>query len=73
MTGPDGARPPGDRFVLRTARRLPRPLLVVSQNGRELHRQRLLLPAVPGRPFALAADWLDRVDPHGAPVRISAS
>lgn len=73
VTGPDGARPPGDRFVLRTARRLPRPLLVVSQNGRELHRQRLLLPAVPGRPFALAADWLDRVDPHGAPVRISAS
>ncbi|MEV3931341.1 FAD-dependent oxidoreductase [Streptomyces sp. NPDC049944] len=73
VTGPDGARPPGDRFVLRTARRLPRPLLVVSQNGRELHRQRILLPAVPGRPFALAADWLDRVDAHGAPVRISAS
>ncbi|MFJ8885603.1 FAD-dependent oxidoreductase [Streptomyces sp. NPDC102402] len=73
VTGPDGARPPGDRFVLRTERRLPRPLLVVSQNGRELHRQRLLLPALPGRPFALAADWTDRVDPDGASVRITAS
>ncbi|WP_405690593.1 FAD-dependent oxidoreductase [Streptomyces sp. NBC_01185] len=72
VTGPDGARPTGDRFVLRTARRLLRPTLVVSQNGRELHRQRLLSPAVPGRPIALRADWLDRVDPDGASVRISA-
>lgn len=72
VTGPDGARPPDDRFVLRTARRLPRPLLVVSQDGRELHRQRSLLPAVPGRPLHLAADWVDRVDPHGTSVRISA-
>ena len=72
VTGPDGARPQGDRFVLRTARRLTRPLLVVSQGGRRLHSQRLLLPAVPGRPFHLAADWTDRVDPHGAPVRITA-
>ncbi|MFF3831510.1 FAD-dependent oxidoreductase [Streptomyces sp. NPDC002458] len=72
VTGPDGARPQGDRFVLRTARRLPRPLLVVSQDGRELHRQRLLSAAVPGRPFHLAADWADRVDPEGASVRISA-
>ncbi|MER5556566.1 FAD-dependent oxidoreductase [Streptomyces sp. NPDC002793] len=72
VTGPDGARPPENRFVLRTARRLPRPLLVVSQDGRELHRQRLLLPAVPGRSFTLAADWLDRVDPAGSSVRIAA-
>ncbi|MFB8120910.1 NAD(P)/FAD-dependent oxidoreductase [Streptomyces sp. NPDC056465] len=72
VTGPPGTRPPGDRFVLRTARRLPRPVLVVSQNGRELHRQRLLSPAVPGRPFTVAADWLDRVDPDGGPVRITA-
>ncbi|MFF9688803.1 FAD-dependent oxidoreductase [Streptomyces sp. NPDC014623] len=72
VTGPDGTRPTGDRFVLRTALRLPRPLLVVSQGGRELHRQRLLSPAVPGRPFRLAADWVDRVDPHGASVRVTA-
>ncbi|WP_371666095.1 MULTISPECIES: hypothetical protein [unclassified Streptomyces] len=45
-------------------------LLVVRQDGRVPHRQRLLLPAVPGRPFRLRADWLDRVDPHGATARI---
>ncbi|MET8176928.1 NAD(P)/FAD-dependent oxidoreductase [Streptomyces clavifer] len=74
VTGPDAAtRPAGDRFVLRTARRLALPLLVVSQGGRELHRQRLLLPAVPGRPLHLAAGWLDRVDPEGPAVHISAS
>ncbi|MFB4420107.1 NAD(P)/FAD-dependent oxidoreductase [Streptomyces sp. QL37] len=72
VTGPDGARPQGDRFVLRTMRRLSRPLLVVSQDGRELHRQRLLSAAVPGRPFHLAADWTDHVDPHGTAVRIRA-
>ncbi|MFJ8749267.1 FAD-dependent oxidoreductase [Streptomyces sp. NPDC102441] len=72
VTDPDGARPQGDRFVLRTARRLSRPLLVVSQDGRELHRQRLLSAAVPGRPFHLAADWAGRVDPAGGAVRITA-
>ncbi|MEU1125762.1 FAD-dependent oxidoreductase [Streptomyces sp. NPDC005899] len=71
VTGPYGERPAGGRFVLRTARRLPRPLLLVSQGARELHRQRLLLPAVPGRPFHLAAEWLDHVDPHGPPVRVT--
>lgn len=59
--------------MLRTARRLALPLLVVSQGRRELHRQRLLLPAVPGRPLHLAAGWLDRVDPEGPAVHISAS
>ncbi|MGW1818558.1 NAD(P)/FAD-dependent oxidoreductase [Streptomyces sp. NPDC002125] len=71
VTGPDGARPQGDRFVLRTARRLSRPVLVVTQDGRELHRSRMLLPVVPGRPFHLAAGWLDQVDPDGASVRIT--
>ncbi|MFG2561142.1 hypothetical protein [Streptomyces sp. NPDC048496] len=32
----------------------------------------LLLPAEPHRPFRLRADWLDRVDPHGGTVRITA-
>ncbi|MFD6278723.1 FAD-dependent oxidoreductase [Streptomyces sp. NPDC060209] len=72
VTGPDWARPQEDRYVLRTARRLYRPLLLVSQDGRELHRQRLLSAAVPGRPFHLAADWADRVDPDGTAVRITA-
>ncbi|MFD3652873.1 FAD-dependent oxidoreductase [Streptomyces sp. NPDC058620] len=69
---PEAALPLGGRFVLRTGRRLPRPHLVVSQDGRELHRQRLLLPALPGRPLHLGAGWLERIDPHGAPVRITA-
>ncbi|MEV5678231.1 MULTISPECIES: NAD(P)/FAD-dependent oxidoreductase [unclassified Streptomyces] len=71
-TGPAGARPLRGRFVLRTARRLERPVLVVSQDGRELDRQRLLLPAVPGRAFHLGAGWLGRVDPRGSTVRITA-
>ncbi|MEU6016621.1 FAD-dependent oxidoreductase [Streptomyces sp. NPDC047515] len=72
LVGPGGDTPLRGRFTLRTARRLLSPLLVVRQGGRELHRQRLLLPAVPGHPFHLRADWLDRVDPHGATVRIVA-
>lgn len=71
LIGPGGDTPLRGRFTLRTSRRLPSPLLVVRQDGRVLHRQRLLLPAVPGRPFHLRADWLDRVDPHGATVRIA--
>lgn len=72
VAGPDGARPQGDRFVLRTTRRLSVPLLAVTQGGRELHRQRLLLPAIPGRALHLPAGWLDGVDPDGPPVRITA-
>lgn len=71
LIGPDGERPLNNRFVLRTERRLTAPLLVVRQNGRLLHRQRLLLPARPGVPVQLSADWLDRADPHGDTVRIS--
>lgn len=46
--------------------------ITVGQDGHVLHRQRLLLPAEPNRPFRLRADWLDRVDPHGGTVRITA-
>ncbi|MEU0833371.1 hypothetical protein [Streptomyces sp. NPDC005969] len=31
-----------------------------------------LLPAEPNRPFRLRADRVDRVDPHGGTVRITA-
>ncbi|MFD7718803.1 NAD(P)/FAD-dependent oxidoreductase [Streptomyces sp. NPDC059814] len=71
LIGPDGDRPLNNRFVLRTERRLTAPLLMVRQSGRLLHRQRLLLPARPGVPLPLSADWLDRADPHGDTVRIS--
>lgn len=73
LVGPGGDTPLRGRFTLRTVRGPTSPLLAVRQGGRELHRQRLLLPAVPGRPFPLRADWLDRFDPHGATVRIALS
>ncbi|MFF1920842.1 FAD-dependent oxidoreductase [Streptomyces sp. NPDC058221] len=71
LIAPDGGRPLNNRFVLRTERRLTVPVLVVRQNGLLLHRQRLLLPARPGIPLHLSADWLDRADLQGATVRIS--
>ncbi|MFE2933453.1 FAD-dependent oxidoreductase [Streptomyces sp. NPDC059278] len=71
LVGPAGDLPLRGRLTLRTDRRLTAPLLVVRQDGRELHRQRLLLPAVPDRPFHLRGDWLDRADPHGGTVRVS--
>lgn len=73
LVGPGPDLPPHGRFALWTTRRRPAPLIVVRQDGRVLHRQRLPLPATPGRPFRLRADWLDRVDPHGATVRVTMS
>ncbi|MFJ4897413.1 FAD-dependent oxidoreductase [Streptomyces sp. NPDC088727] len=70
LIGPDGDQPLNNRFVLRTGRRRAAPLFEVRQNGRLLYRQRLLLPARPGIPLHLSADWLDRADPHGDTVRI---
>ncbi|MFE5093357.1 hypothetical protein ACFRCI_24115 [Streptomyces sp. NPDC056638] len=64
LIGPGGDTPIRGRSTLRT--------LVVRQDGRVLHRRRLLLPAVPGRPFRLRADRPDRVDPHGTTVWIAA-
>lgn len=60
------------RFVLRTARKLTAPVLLVAQDGRELYRRRLLRTARPGRPLHLPAHWLGRADPHGGTVRVSA-
>ncbi|MFD4778839.1 oxidoreductase, partial [Streptomyces sp. NPDC058427] len=71
LIAPDGDRPLNNRFVLRTEQRLTTPLLVVRQEGRVLHRQRLLPPARPGHPFHLSADWLDRADPRGDTVRVT--
>ncbi|MEU1488854.1 FAD-dependent oxidoreductase [Streptomyces sp. NPDC005776] len=68
----DGERPLHHRFTLRTVRPLTAPVLLVHQDGRELYRRRLLRPARPGRPFHLPAGWLDRADPHGGTLRVSA-
>lgn len=67
-----GPRPMRGRFILRTSEALALPVLVVSQDGRVLHRQRLLRTAVPGRALHIGADWLGRVDAHGGPVVITA-
>ncbi|MFE9889681.1 NAD(P)/FAD-dependent oxidoreductase [Streptomyces scopuliridis] len=70
---PRGPRPPLGRFTLRTARSADRlSFLVVSQDGRVLHREPLRRGAVPNRPLYASADWIDRADPGGGPVVISA-
>ncbi|MEU3184085.1 FAD-dependent oxidoreductase [Streptomyces sp. NPDC006923] len=70
---PRGPRPPLGRFTLRTARAAGRlSVLVVSQDGRVLHRERLRRGAVPNRPLYASADWIDRADPGGGPVVITA-
>ncbi|WP_020127486.1 NAD(P)/FAD-dependent oxidoreductase [Streptomyces sp. 303MFCol5.2] len=64
---------PADRlpYVLRTATRLPRPVLRVTQNGRVLHRERLWMAALPNRTLRLPAGWTHRVDPGDGPVHVS--
>ncbi len=69
---PDGPRPPRGRFILRTSEPLTLPLLLVTQDGRVLHRQRSPRTALPGRPLHLRADWTGRTDPGGGPVTITA-
>ncbi|MEU7577334.1 FAD-dependent oxidoreductase [Streptomyces sp. NPDC041068] len=61
---------PADGFTLRTAALLPRPVLVVTQDGRTLHRTRMRRPAVPSRPFRLTGAWTGAVEIGGGAVRI---
>nr|WSZ94458.1 NAD(P)/FAD-dependent oxidoreductase [Streptomyces sp. NBC_00857] len=69
---PHGPRPPLGRFTLRTAEPTGRlSVLVISQGGRVLHRERLHRGAVPNRPLYASADWIDRADPGGGPVVIA--
>ncbi|QJT05575.1 FAD-dependent oxidoreductase [Streptomyces asoensis] len=64
---------PADRlpYVLRTATRLTRPVLRVTQNGRVLHRERLWTAVLPNRTLRLPAGWTHRVDPQDGPVHVS--
>ncbi|MFI5468884.1 NAD(P)/FAD-dependent oxidoreductase [Streptomyces cacaoi] len=64
---------PADRlpYVLRTATRLTRPVLRVTQNGRVLHRERLWTAVLPNRTLRLPAGWTHRVDPKDGPVHVS--
>ncbi|HZF92573.1 NAD(P)/FAD-dependent oxidoreductase [Streptomyces sp.] len=58
-------------YTLRTASRLTRPLLEVTQDDRVLHRERVR-GAAAGRSLTLTAQWTHRVDPRGGPVRVTA-
>ncbi|GAA1366818.1 NAD(P)/FAD-dependent oxidoreductase [Streptomyces beijiangensis] len=69
---PGGPPPPYGRFLLRTTRFLVRPHLVVHQDGRILHRQRLAHTAVPNRSFAVSGSWVGAVDPRGGTVIFTA-
>ncbi|AZM56907.1 oxidoreductase [Streptomyces sp. WAC 01529] len=62
---------PGDGFTLRTTEFVTHPTLVVTQDGRTLHRARRRRPAVPNRPFRIPGDWTGRVDARGGAVRIA--
>ncbi|MER6065353.1 FAD-dependent oxidoreductase [Streptomyces sp. NPDC001792] len=65
------ADPPA-RHLLRTAAPLTRPVLLVHQDGRLLHRERPGLgTALPNRTLTLTARWTGRVDPKGGEVRVS--
>ncbi|MER5194496.1 NAD(P)/FAD-dependent oxidoreductase [Streptomyces sp. NPDC002755] len=63
---------PADRlpYVLRTATRLTRPVLRVTQNGRVLHRERVWTAVLPNRTLRLSAGWTHRVDPRDGPVHV---
>lgn len=62
---------PVDAFVLRTSQALTRPVLVVTQDGRRLHRQYVPRRALPNRTLHLAGRWTRSVDATGGPVRIT--
>jgi hypothetical protein len=47
-------------------------VLVVTQDGRRLHRQYVPRRALPHRTLHLAGHWTEEVDAAGGPVRITA-
>ncbi|WP_329126432.1 NAD(P)/FAD-dependent oxidoreductase [Streptomyces sp. NBC_01465] len=58
-------------FLLRTAQFLTRAHLVVRQDGRILHHQRLPRTVVPNRSLTISGNWVDRADPRGGTVIFS--
>lgn len=61
---------PGSRFVLRTAEAVVCPVLVVTQDGRRLHRERVRGRGPAGRGLYLSGGWVGNVDAGGGPVRV---
>jgi thioredoxin reductase len=66
-----GQRTPRGDLLLwpETSRRLP--IVVATQDGREVGRARTAWPASPGRVYRVPAGVVARVDPAGGPVTIS--
>ena len=69
MVRPD-ARPPRDRFVLRTAEFVQNARITVEQGGAVLYRTRRA-SFVPNRTITLPDVWLRAVRPAGGPVRVA--
>ncbi|WP_255946702.1 NAD(P)/FAD-dependent oxidoreductase [Streptomyces odontomachi] len=63
--------PAGTGFLLSTDAFLIRPTLVVTQDGRVLHRERHHRTAVPNRTVRLSGAWLPRVSAGGGPVHVA--
>lgn len=60
----------GGPILLRVREPLTRPLVEVAQDGRVLHRARLLGTAWPHRSVRVPAGWAREVDPAGGPVEV---
>ncbi|MEU6988062.1 FAD-dependent oxidoreductase [Streptomyces sp. NPDC046324] len=65
-----GTAAAGRPFLLRVREPLTRPLVEVVQDGRVLHRARLLGTAWPHRSVRLPGGWAREVDPAGGPVEV---
>ncbi|MFF9912637.1 FAD-dependent oxidoreductase [Streptomyces sp. NPDC013457] len=60
----------GRPFLVRVREPLTRPVVEVGQDGRVLHRARLLGTVWPHRSVRLPAAWTREVDPAGGPVEV---
>ncbi|MFC8125883.1 FAD-dependent oxidoreductase [Streptomyces sp. NPDC057302] len=61
---------PGGGFVLRTAEPVRAPVLLVTQDGRRLYRQRAWRRVLPNQGLYLSGEWVGRVDAGGGAVRV---
>ncbi len=69
---PGGPSPPRGRLLAWTDRYVAMPRVVVTQDRRSTGSRRLPWPAAPGRVFRIPSGVLDRIDPAGGPVTITA-
>jgi hypothetical protein len=60
----------GGPFLLRVREPRMRPAVEIAQDGRVLHRARLLGTAWPHRSVRLPSAWAREVDPAGGPVTV---